>query len=99
MSTIDKFSQLDKQTQDDLITWYNVVPAQIDDEDKQLLLELFNNEGFKAWDCTNCGERCFLATPADWSNFQGTGNVDYTSYPPESDEALDWCDSCRCHEQ
>lgn len=99
MSNVGHFSQLDEQTQTDLIAWYNVVPEQVDDEDKALLLELFNNGQFEAWHCPKCGERCYNGQPENWDNFQGVDNVDHCSYPSVRDETAKWCDDCRCYHQ
>lgn len=89
------FSNLDRQTQKDLIEWLNV--RNPDGADKRRLAALYNDGGFKAWDCPNCGDRVFLGEPDDWGNFQGVCQADYTSYPAAGSATEAWCDHCRAY--
>lgn len=91
------FEELQPQTQEDLINWFNIVPESIDDDDKQLLADLYNNGQFEAWDCPKCGARCYNGTPDNWGAFQGVSNVDHTSYPGDGEKTALWCDRCRCY--
>jgi len=101
----EKFRELEEQTQEDLIGWYNVVPEHLTDEDLNRLLELDLKGQFEAWDCPLCGERCYYGRPDHWEYFQGVCNVDHVSYPPLEDGifkyafALTLCNSCRCYHQ
>ena len=96
-TTYDSFDELPDQVQADLIDWYN--RSEVDDEDKERLLNLYNSGRFIAWTCA-CGTRCYYADPKNWDYFQGTCNVDYSSYPgsPEHytyNTIVLQCDECR----
>lgn len=90
--------KLDDKNRDDLLEWYNVTTP--DEEDKARLAKLFNDGRFRAWDCPECGERVYEGSPDDWSHFQGVRQVDYASYPGNSDKynpefLAEMCDCCR----
>jgi hypothetical protein len=89
--------RLDEQTRTDLETWFNREP---DEADKTILAKLFNDGKFRAWNCVECGERCYEGQPDDWGHFQGVSQVDYTSYPGndekyQPDYLRQMCDHCR----
>lgn len=87
------FDDLDVTVQEDLTEFYN--QTEIDDEDKQILFELYESGNFHAWFCPECEERCYYATPSSWDNFQGVNMNDYASYPCVSDEDFYLCNNCR----
>ena len=66
---MSKWDKIDKNIQDYLVEWYNVVDP--DNEDKELLAELHLEGRFRAWDCPECGARCLVGDPNNWDNFQG----------------------------
>lgn len=93
------WSELDSQTQEDLLAWFNCSkPTAVD---KRRLAKLATDGRFRAWECPECESRVYQGDPEDWKHFQGVDQVDYTSYPvhgdsiykPEYLEKL--CDSCR----
>jgi hypothetical protein len=93
------FEELDEQTQNDLIEWYNA--SEPTSEDLELLVALFESGRFEAWNC-ECGEKVYRGDPEDWGHFQGVRQVDYTSYPGniekyQAEHLERMCDSCRCH--
>ena len=96
---VDDFDELSEQIQDDLLAWYNM--AEPDEEDKDLLLRLYLDGKFRAWNCEGCGERVFDGQPDDWGHFQGARNQDFSyfgnpdKYQEDYLQAL--CDSCRMH--
>ena len=96
---VDDFNMLSDQIQKDLIEWYNV--SEPDDEDKKLLLELYLDGRFRAWNCAGCGDRVYDGQPDSWDNFQGTLNRDFCyfgdpdKYQEEYLQAL--CNNCRMH--
>lgn len=99
MQTTD-FQKLDEQVQKDLIEFYNVHKSAINDDDKQLLADLYNSGNFEAWECEKCDDaRCIVATPDNWDSFQGTSQQDYTSYPAQTEKAKRWCNHCRAFKQ
>ena len=93
------FASLPEEVQSDLQAWYNQV--ELDPADKQRLFRLYMSGRFQAWDCPLCAtERVYHGEPTSWTEFQGTQNQDFSSYPgnaerytPECLEAM--CDSCR----
>jgi len=85
--------KLGNQEQSDLLEWFNVcAPSR---EDKARLAKLFHDRQFGAWDCPECGERCYHGAPDNWGHFQGVCQVDYVSYPVTESRLISWCDSCR----
>jgi hypothetical protein len=97
---VSSFDDLPEQIKEDLLYWYNITSNDIDNNDKELLLDLYLEGKFKAWHCPECGERVCLGEPDSWVEFQGTMGPDYTSYfgdqkefSPEYLEAM--CDDCR----
>ena len=94
------WAEVTEQDRVDLINWYNVVEEDLDDDDKQQLAQLFGAGRFKAWDCPECGKRCYEGDPIDWSHFQGVLQLDHASYPGNTAKynpasLLGLCDSCR----
>jgi hypothetical protein len=100
VSKYNRFEDLPDSVQEDLLAWFN--SSEPDDDDRQLLADLYNAEGFEAWNCVKCGDRVYKGDPKSWDHFQGVQQVDYTSYPGNTDKykpehLLRLCDSCRCH--
>lgn len=94
------FDQLGEQLQDDLIGWANIKRDDVTLEMLDELAEMFNDGRFAAWDCPECGERCYAGEPENWQLWQGVNNVDYTSCPGNGErytaEYLEnMCDGCR----
>ena len=96
---IDYFEGLNQQIQDDLIEWFNV--AVPDDEDKKLLLKLYIDDRFYAWDCPECNTRVFRGDPDSWDDFQSSQNQDFSYFGNPDKYQQDYidacCDSCRCN--
>jgi hypothetical protein len=97
---VSSFDDLSEQIKKDLLSWYNVTPHDIDINDKELLLDLYLEGKFRAWNCPECGERVCRGEPDSWVEFQGTCGPDYTSFPGNGNkygfeylEAM--CDDCR----
>ncbi len=93
-----EFSELPASCRVDLLVWYNIAGA--DEEDKALLLDLYLQGKFRAWDCPGCGDRVFRGSPASYDRFQGVLNQDLSSFPGDNaiytEEYLNsLCDSCR----
>lgn len=95
-----KWNSLTDEQKEALIAWYNVREEDMDDEDRERLATLIEEGKFEFWDCPNCeeGPQC-EGRPDRWTDFQGVRQIDLTSYPAQSEEALRWCDSCRMHHQ
>jgi len=100
MQTKLTWDELDGQDQEDLLAWFNV--REPGAEDKERLAKLLADGLFEAWDCPECGERVYRGEPKDWGHFQGVLQVDYTSYPGNTEKyneeyLLKMCDHCRCY--
>ena len=95
----ETFEDLPEEVQNDLSEWFNV--KELDEKDKQLLLELYKEGQFYAWDCPKCNARVFEGNPDDWDNFQGALNQDFCYFGDEDIYQPDYlralCDNCRCH--
>jgi rubrerythrin len=94
------WKDLHHSEQDDLILWYNRRIEDLEYDDKLRLADMFNQSRFEAWDCSDCGTRCYRGEPEDWSNFQGVCQVDHVSYPGDRDRFSEdhirlQCDQCR----
>jgi hypothetical protein len=92
------WTELTDQEQTDLLEWYNVSTP--DYEDKRRLAKLLNAGLFAAWNCPQCGTRCYFGDPDNWGHFQGVLQVDYCSYPGNKglhthEYNLSLCNSCR----
>jgi hypothetical protein len=93
---LDPFETLDQQRQDDLTNWFN--SSKPDIEDKARLYALHVGGRFHAWDCFNCGDRCFVGFPdsVDGFVFHGCLQPDFTSYPGDPDV---WRKKAKAREQ
>ncbi len=94
------WNDLPEHVKNDLIAWYNLRPEDLCPSDKNKLTALYDKGLFHAWDCPQCGERVYEGEPEQWDGFQGVCQVDYTSYPGDSDvfqpEYIKrLCDACR----
>src|SRR5574341_956475 len=78
------WTALDERTQEDLQAWFNCNKP--DAEDLARLATLHANGQFRAWDCPACGDRVYEGSPDDWGHFQGACQVNYTSYPGDTDK-------------
>lgn len=92
------FKSLPEQVQVDLKTWYNRSELEIKEEIR--LFNLVKRGLFHAWNCPECGERCYYGEPSNWDFFQGVWQIDYTSFPGNSEKftqayLLKLCDDCR----
>ena len=93
------FEELPSEVQKDLTEWFNVIDPS--NKDKQLLLELYQDNRFRAWDCPECGDRVYNGDPDSYDNFQGVLNQDF-SYFGNTDKFTEeyinaMCDHCRCY--
>jgi hypothetical protein len=92
------WKELDAQKRKDLIAWFN--RREITNVEKARLAKLVREGRFEAWDCPECGERVYNGAPEDWGHFQGVKQVDYVSYPGNSEKytvqyRIKMCDHCR----
>ncbi|HPA48195.1 MAG TPA: hypothetical protein PK395_20695 [bacterium] len=65
----EAWENLDYETQDDLLLWYN--QTEVGPEDMERLADLHNEGQFHAFGCGWCQKRVVEGQPDDWSNFQG----------------------------
>lgn len=94
------WAEVTEQDREDLINWYNIREEDLNSADKQRLARLLWAGRFKAWDCPQCGERCYEGDPTNWDHFQGVLQVDFSSFPGNAEkyqpEFLSrMCDDCR----
>lgn len=93
------WEELPAETKNDLTAWFNQA-GELDIGQMTMLAALAAKGQFRAWDCPECGNRVYEANPDSWFNFQGTEQVDYTSYPGDErkftpEYLLAMCDACR----
>jgi hypothetical protein len=92
-----RFDDLVYEIQMDLLEWFNVKKPS--EGDKQMLLELYQAEKFKAWNCPGCDERVYRGEPDSWGNFQGILNQDFSYFGNKNkyteEYILALCDDCR----
>ena len=72
--SVGAWDEIDRDTQDALLEWYNV--AEPTDDDRELLARLNEAGGFDHRDCGNCGEKVLTGRPdaigdPEWHDFQG----------------------------
>ena len=94
-----KWSDVPEDAQRDLLEWFNC--SKPDAADKKRLASMYFNGRFHAWNCINCGDRCYYGDPDDWSHFQGVLQLDFTSYPgcdSKPDRIVRMCDHCRMYD-
>jgi len=97
-SDFDSFEDMPDWMQEDLKSFMNVSP--IDSGDEKTLYNLYQTGTFSAWDCPECGERCYKGDPNDWNDFQGALIQDFSSFPGNhikftSHYLEAMCNSCR----
>lgn len=98
-SSAESFDELPQQAQDDLLGWFNC--ADPSDDDKDRLLELYQQGRFFAWDCPEqCGNRVYHGSPSSYDDFQGVLNQDFALFPGNrlkyTENYLEvLCDDCR----
>ena len=63
----ETFDNLPRVVQTDLMAWFNSII--LNEEDKQLLLDLYLEGKFLAWNCPECGERVYAGDPDSYNNF------------------------------
>jgi len=94
---VTDFQELSQQIQDDLIEWYNT--ANPSKDDLALLLNLYLDGQFRAWECENCGDRVYEGNPDNWDDFQGVLNQDFCYFGNKDKYTGDYldalCDGCR----
>ena len=73
-TTTENWDELDSETQENLIEWFNI--SDPSDDDKELLAQLQNDGKFTAFTC-ECGETILAGQPDDWGNFQGVNQSEY----------------------
>jgi hypothetical protein len=100
MNDIRTWTELNEQTQKDLLEWRNLSKPTM--KDKAALAKLFSDGRFEAWFCLGCGTRVYDGDPKDWREFPGVMQLDYVSYPGDRDKYDDeflrrLCDTCRCY--
>lgn len=94
-----RWGEVPEQAQADLLAWFNLVKPSA--ASRRRLASLYFAGRFHAWNCIECGERCYYGEPEDWSHFQGARQLDFTSYPGSASglsRRVRMCDHCRCYD-
>jgi len=69
----EEWEDIDSDTQDLLVEWYNIREKDLSRDDLELLAELFQKGNIEIIECPECGTTCYEANPDNWGDFQGTG--------------------------
>jgi len=69
----ESWEEIDSETQDLLIEWYNTREEDLNYHDLKLLADLHHDRRIEFGVCSECGEKCVEANPESWNEFQGVG--------------------------
>lgn len=65
------WDELDSDTQDALIEWYNVREDDFEFDDYERLYNLHEDGKFTHYNCGYCEEKVYYGEPDNWADFQG----------------------------
>ena len=68
---VAQWDEIDSDTQEALIEWYNVSAKHIRAKDRSLLAQLHADGNFSHWLCPECNTSILVGSPDNWDNFQG----------------------------
>lgn len=70
-----KWDEIESDTQDALIDWYNLVDVSA--EEREMLAELHLAGNFHHFECAECNTSVHAGQPDDWGQFQGVYQDEY----------------------